>query len=564
MDKNVHPVAAAFFVIIAIVGIGTWFWGTGEAKRFGGPAGLTVNAEGHLFIQIDNQLIEHDENGNFVERHDLGELGVELLLGGTVFFSNGDILLRRGPDTRTFLDNLRAYQRHTNQNALSPDAEGAGLYRCNLRAKTCDSFSNPPIDLKAAFSAFVDLATDTVYISDSSRHLIRKYSADGVELASPGEGYRFPNQLMIADGVLLIADTNHHRIRAVDFRDEAFGDEVFQRNIVPAVARGNDQEWPSYFVQVGDQWWVNNMKTGMNYGGIYAFDSDWEFDRQIHVPGIVDPIALIRFNDEVLISDWYGDRVHRVSLDGERLGNFHSEGLIAVLDEFEIERQHYNVFAWVAAGLAAMLCIVILLKGTDWTGRSPKDDDSDLPPDSGEPVWLKPDPANVERMRSALRSVRYLTIPIVLLIGGLIAFTGFSESEVQLTLGGLGFLAVFLLADWMTRISTNTAIYVDGDRVLLKNHTGRESRASVHDVLYSDNMVATEDMAIFLGQGEHPIYDKEHVLSVLRGRLPASQRISQWEIQKRLIAMRHPYGLVTILALLVVVIVAIMEFSGVT
>jgi len=558
MDKNVHPLAATLFLVILLTGAGVWFWGTGQAKEYGGPAGLTVNPDNHLFIQINNQLIEHDQNGVFVRRHNLGELGVELLLGGTAFFSNGDILLRRGPDTRTLWDNIRAYQRKTNQSPLTPDAEGAGLYRCNLESGNCSSFADPAIDLKSAFSAFIEPGTDVVYISDSSRHLVRKYSANGVELAPPAEGFRFPNQLMINDGVLLVADTNHHRIRAVELRDAEFGVERFTASVVPGEASGNDQRWPSHFVRAGDKWWVNNMKTGMNYGGIYAFDDDWRFTGRIDLPDLQDPIGLVRFNNEVLISDWYGDRVHRVSLSGEPLGDYYSEGLADVLDEFGVERLRYNIYAWSAAGLALLLSLAILAKGTDWTGKTGRKDDPEDPLPADEPLLLVPDPKNVKKMRSSLRSARYLMLPLVAATIGLIWFAGLTSSAIQIGLSGLGFFALFYVMDWMTRVNTETSICLDGDRIILRIHTGREARVSAKEVFFSESVVATDDMAIFLGQHQTPLYDRKKVVDALRSRLPATQEVSHWAMQKKLIAMRHPFGLVLVLVAATMIVLGLL------
>ncbi|MDH3440138.1 MAG: hypothetical protein OEM63_05265, partial [Gammaproteobacteria bacterium] len=261
-----------------------------------------------------------------------------------------------------------------------------------------------------------------------------------------------------------------------------------------------------------------------------------------------DPIALVRFNDEMLISDWYGDRVHRVSLSGEPLGDFHSEGLAEVLDEFGVERLRYNTYAWTAAGLAILLSLAILAKGTDWTGKTGRKDDPEDPLSADEPLLLVPDPKNVKKMRSSLRSARYLMLLLVPVLIGLIWYAGLTRSAIQIGLSGLGFFALYYVMHWMTRVNTKTSICLDGDRVILRIHTGREARVSAKDVFFSDSVVATDDMAIFLGQHQTPLYDREKVVDVLRSRLPATQEVSHWAMQKKLIAMRHPFGLVFVLA----------------
>ena len=549
MDKNIHPVAATFVVIIAVLGVGGWFWATGEARTFGGPAGLATAPNGHLYIQINNQLLEHDNTGAFVARHDLADIGVDLFLGGFDFFSNGDLLLRRGPDTRSFLDNVRAFQRLANNQSISPDETDTGLYRCSLDTGHCESFASPPIDFKAAFSVFIDRASDDVYISDSSRHTIRKYSQDGEELAPPVDDFRFPNQLLIHDRALYVADTNHHAIRMVSTDNDRFGEDIERVSVTPEVARKEDQRWPSHFVRVGDSWWVNNMQTGMDYGGIYSFDDRWSFDRRVELPESADPIALIVFNGEVLISDWYGDRVHRIGFDGTPLGNFYSPGLIEVLDEFREERTRFNIYAWLIAALSAAFTIVLVIKGTNWNEPRERRDDSAPPGPSNEPRWFRPDTDNVKRMRRGMHLGRWFFIPTGLLILWLAWSSEDPAITMDLVVGSLSFFAIYYLADWMARVNFDSAIYFAGDSVTLYNHEGRAFKEPKRRIWYTDTVVASDEVAVMLGQGNNPIYDRPELLRELSFRLPATQRISAWEMTRKLIAMRHPNGVLMLFAL---------------
>ena len=142
VDKNVHPAAAALVISVVVLAIGGWLWCSHEAKRYGGPAGLAVDPSGHLYIQVQNTLLEHDVDGRFIARHDLATLGVGTLLGDVAFFSNGDVLLRRGEDTRSMLDTVRAYLRQTNRRDIAsaaPDtasrdvSSAAGSARTSVR-----------------------------------------------------------------------------------------------------------------------------------------------------------------------------------------------------------------------------------------------------------------------------------------------------------------------------------------------------------------------------------------------------------------------------------------------
>ncbi|MBT8066650.1 MAG: hypothetical protein KJO09_05375 [Gammaproteobacteria bacterium] len=363
MNSNVHPLVAALVIVMAIVALGIWTWGSGEAANIGGPSELRIDPDGHLYIQIGNQLIEHDSDGAFLRVHDLGDIGVDLFLGSFGFFSNGDILLRRGPDPRSFLDNIRAFQRKTNQHSLAADTPETGMYRCDLDTKACSVFGEEAIDFKAAHGIFIDWLTNDVYIADTTRHVLRKYAEDGAVLAGPIAGFKFPNQLMLFDEMLLVADTNNHVIRMVDAGISSFGDDQGRADVVSAEARAAGQTWPSHFARVGEEWWVNNMRNNMAEGGLYIFDDDWRYVRKAELPRNADPIALVAFDDEVLVSDWNNDRVYRIASNGERLADFESAGLQGLVEDAQEARQRFEVYKYLGVLLFALMFGGVLVRG---------------------------------------------------------------------------------------------------------------------------------------------------------------------------------------------------------
>ena len=362
MNSNVHPVVAALVLILTGVAVGVWMWGSAAAGRLGGPAELNTGPDGHGYIQIQNHLVEHDEEGAYLRTHDLEAMDVELFLGGYAFFSNGDILLRRGPDPRSFFDNLRAYGRQTNQKSIVPEDPRSGLFRCNLDSFACERFGPEWIDFKAAYGVFIDWQTDEVYFSDTTRHLLRKYSSTGVELAQPVGGFEFPNQLMVFDGQLLIADTNHHVVRVLEPQSSAFGYDIDSKDVVPAAAKSAQQTWPNHFTRVGEEWWVNNMQTGMNHGGIYVFDNDWQFERRVELPTDADPISIVAVGNTVWVSDWNNDVVRRFSAAGEPLASLESAGLESILTASRQERHQYRLISYSGVALVVALLLGLLVR----------------------------------------------------------------------------------------------------------------------------------------------------------------------------------------------------------
>ena len=554
MNSKVHPLVVALVMILTFVAIGLWMWGKGEASMIGGPAELRLGPNGHLYIQIQNRLIEHDADGKYVVTHDLSSLGVEQFLGSYDFFSDGDILLRLGPDPRSFFDTVRAFQRKTNTTSLQPKTSESGMFRCRLATYECTRFGAEGIDLKASHGIVIDWSGDDVYITDTSRHVLRKYSSDGTALSEPGVGFKFPNQVLIEGGQLYVADTNNHRIRVVDPSSGNFGKEMASHYVTPEVAVRDGQRWPSHVARVGNEWWVNNMRSGMNEGGIYIFDDNWNFDRKAALPPGADPIALIAFRDEVLVTDWNNDRVHCLAVSGELLGLFQSPGLEKVLEDSEAARASYQYLSYSGVLLLALVIGGLFVRALVVTvsPEESRNDDKASPASyaSGEPLKLMPDPKNVKRIRFSIRiAAAMLFLGVTMAVLSLVEHEAGGAIAAKLVMPGGAMLAILVLVAWAIRANCGSMIGIQGDRLTLKDWTGRESTCSIREASYDETFVATRDMAVFLGRPPALLYDRDVVDEQLIPRLAMANRLSALQMQRLLIELRHPQGVIGVVAI---------------
>jgi len=567
MNAKVHPLVVALVLLLTIVAIAIWTWGTGEAASIGGPAELRTDPDGHLYIQIQNQLVEHDANGVFLKTHDLTKLGVELFLGTYGFLSNGDILLRRGPDPRGFSDNFRAYLRKTNEQSLTPSTPESGLFRCNLDTATCTRFGVTGVDFKAAHGIFIDWQTDDVYISDTTRHGLRKYAADGTELAGPVTGFKFPNQLLLHNEQLLVADTNHHQIRIVDSRTTRFGEDIEKVDVVPGAARDARQTWPSHFARVGREWWVNNMRAGMNEGGIYIFDENWRYDRTVSLPPGADPISLIAFRGDVLVSDWNNDRVRRFSVAGEQLADFDSAGFEKILVDSRTARERFELIAYsgVAALVLAFVSILVRAFTASTSLQAPQRvvaGTAEQAPRSDEPLLLEPDPAAIRKISRAVRLGTILVIGGSIILGYFIVTLRSGGFGAKLILPFSAQFAIIFLVNWVSRANVGTAIRLHDGRITLRDHSGRESTSRLQDVRYNETAIATHDIAIFLGRAKASVYDQGALQEVLFPLLEKAQKVPAIKMQRILIELRHPQGIITVLSIVGLVAYAAWKLVG--
>jgi hypothetical protein len=161
---------------------------------------------------------------------------------------------------------------------------------------------------------------------------------------------------------MLVADTNHHVIRIVSPHAESFAEFIETRDVIPAAAASARQIWPTHFARVGNEWWVNNMQTGMNLGGLYVFDDDWRYTRRIDLPMDADPISLLPVNDQVWVSDWENDRVRRFSASGDVLPDLDSAGLEAILATSRLERRRYEMLSYSGVALFVLVLSGLMVR----------------------------------------------------------------------------------------------------------------------------------------------------------------------------------------------------------
>ena len=564
MHSDVHPLVAALVIALTAVAIATWMWGMEQAASIGGPAELRTDPNGHLYIQIQNKLVEHDANGVYVKTHDLSSLGVEQFIGAYDFFANGDILLRRGPDPRSFFDNIRAFQRKANVSSLQPATADSGLFRCDLHARQCSRFGDAGVDFKAAFGVAIDHANGAVFFSDTSRHQLLKYTVEGELLAGPVDGFKFPNQLLLNEH-LYVADTNNHRISVVNAATQNFATEIASEFVVPIEAVNAEQRWPSHMIRVGDAWWVNNMQHSMDLGGLYIFDADWHFHRKVALPIDADPISLVMFRGEVLVSDWNNDAVYRISTSGEYTGDFESTGLNEVIKESEGRRSTY---LWVSYSGVALLALVIgglFVRALVVTVSPPADSRRGAVDLNAEraPLYMEPTQAAASKAWKTMRVAGVLLVVALMTCAVFVLALELPTAKVLPLLAlTVGIVPVFLLIAWASRENVNSAIRIEGGVLTLRNRAGRESSCPITEARYDKTIVATHEMAVFLGQPIAPLYDRDTLKNELFPRLKTARKMSPLQMQQLLLELRHPQAIVTLLAVFGLLLYAVWSIVG--
>ncbi len=341
---NQEVKASTVLLILAIFGgfLAAKFWAIGESKSIKVFSYMHKHPGGSGYIKLNDRLFGFDNNGEHIKTINLTELGVrEGNASDFAFFSNGDLLVRKQSKDKNFIENLQRFFRFANPTEYISQNNQDGLYRCELKTSTCRAFTEQPLNLNEAFALAIDWQTDRVFVADSSRHQIYMYSSQGKEL-DKRDGFLFPNQLVVAESALYIADTNHHRLIGFDISDNSFGEVREEFDTRTPKARLQSEVWPAAFLLRSNERWVINKDNAMNYGGVYIFDAQGRFLSKLKLPDNADPFALMSIGNEIVLSDYSQDRIYRYSRKGAFLGDFISPVFKPIQDELSNRRLYYQ------------------------------------------------------------------------------------------------------------------------------------------------------------------------------------------------------------------------------
>jgi hypothetical protein len=243
------------------------------------------------------------------------------------------------------------------------------LKRCVAGGKPCEmhpAFADPSLRLKHAVGLAVDGAQGNLYVADTARHRILRIGSDGqVRQTSRAGGTElcFPNDGAISrGGHVLWPDTNNFRV--LEWSDAAawpepdpvswlvvaatpkqygcvardrsgehsdpFVDRMRDYRItgrpVPLAALGYGSAWVSSIAQAADgRWWAVFSGNNMRGGDVAILSAAWKIQRVIQLPERADPWGIALLNDQALLPDARGELVHRISSNGDYLGEFGNE-----------------------------------------------------------------------------------------------------------------------------------------------------------------------------------------------------------------------------------------------
>lgn len=344
-------------IISLLLAVGVRLWAHGEAAAITGPTALRQAADGQVYAVVADQLLVFTAQGEMTQRIPLSRFGLHEFVGD--FWVNADrqILLRAQRPEGGIARVLRVIFRIGGDGGDQNPPGQAALQWCPLSgAEPCRPFG-PGFRSTRTFRLAVEPATGAVLIADTAQHRLLRLSAKGVlEAMSASGAFRFPNALLIAkDGLLHVADTNHHRIAAVSPAPARLG-ALHHEFKVQTDSSSPDRIWPMGIVQSADDaLWTINAKENMAFGDVMVYEPDGRPRTKLTLPINADPLALLALKDRVLVADVRNFEINAFDLQGRPMRRFGDDEFFQAMDSLKRDKQRYDSISnWSLLALLAL------------------------------------------------------------------------------------------------------------------------------------------------------------------------------------------------------------------
>jgi len=274
--------------------------------RISGAANLAADAQGHVWLTLNGELLRLTPAGEVEAHFDLEQLGI-----GTA------VALAPLPDGRLWVGSM------SSERLYLLAADGQRL------AETAPPPSAGPIF--GTFHAAYEPAADRLVVTDTQNHRLLAFSGGGQFVAAGGSELRFPNGIA-ADprGGLLLADTNHHLLKRVQPDLSPAPGTITQPGPVEQDGRTYFYPWPVFVSVAPDggsyaSWHGNNLLRGV----VLAYGADGHTLHTILLGAAAEPQALVARANDVLVAVKSGETfsLRRFDRQGAELGAFGDPGL---------------------------------------------------------------------------------------------------------------------------------------------------------------------------------------------------------------------------------------------
>jgi hypothetical protein len=328
---------AGAFACMALVasGIVLTLWSGDQRNAAYGPSAITRDASGRVWLLAARRLFVLEGDGRLVQDATLGELGMDPSVNALAGLPHGGAIA--GSHDLGLIHVL--------------DADGSVV-----RTIT------PATPLRNGLALLVD--DERWLVAHVGFHRLLALDADGRVLRQagtadgrPGE-FHFPNNVAKGpDGLLYVADTNHHEIevRTADFARARAPIEL---------PRLGGARWPIAVAPLpSGKMFATVLKDDMRHGVVALLGADGRLERQLELQPQAQPLELLVREADLLVCDQQDARyqVRRFTHDGASAGEFGDAAFLAAMEEAAQRHRRHERLRTAGRVLTLMAAAALLL-----------------------------------------------------------------------------------------------------------------------------------------------------------------------------------------------------------
>lgn len=530
-----HDAVALLLGLGILVALGVRVWATHQALQLRGPNAVAANSH-VVYVPVHGVLYELTPGGSLRRQIPLRALHVADLPASMQVLSGGDLLLG--------------------------DSQRRSLLRCNMQRLICsDLTAGAARRIEGPFDFFFDESTGRLFIADILRHRILLQDPSGGDLrvvTKPG-ALKYPNALYVGgDGLLRIADTNHHRVAGLRVRDGEATESEWSLDARSGLGRSCNI-WPVAVVEGPDgDWWVLNADGALRDADLIVYGTAGQPLRRVDLPLGVAPAAVTRAGPHMLVAAPGGLQIYQVDPRSGTVQPFGDVAFRAELQALRLQKAHYRSLSIGALVVVAVLALSLIVLAARVLGRrlrahagaGPRSP-CRLPMSRFAGVhWLamtEQAQAEVTRARRGLRVVVLGLVAMMAVIVGLYygvpgVRSKFRAEDVRVIVA-LGVAALTLLWALLFFVgrTLRRRLGADGSFLYFADHRGMAVQVPPERVVYTGRQIAFGSLVVPLVAGPTlPCFDAQEFDRHLRPLLTRAHRIGEINMSLYQLLAREP------------------------
>ncbi|RLQ22669.1 hypothetical protein DWB85_06715 [Seongchinamella sediminis] len=480
-----------------------------------GPTALAASTGGELAVLAGKELLLHDRAGVSTTAIPARELGLTALSPPLAYTPAGELLLTA--------------------QALEDPTAGSQLWQCSLDDRQCVAMART----QAPDALSVHPLSGELFVADVAGQSLAKLAADGTRLADTDRPLAANPVLRLNAGLLLVNSSEGPAVSVLRYEDRAFGQQLDEILLLPPSALEAELSRVWDFASSDSHWWAILYNPASGASGLYLFDHDWKFIKQLATRQTTSPGQLVNWGNKILLYHPQQAQILRFSAAGKAEAPLVSESLQTMI-ETRASAQRLTRLAWSLALILLLGIVLVSLaraylqaaralvyRGRPSSGAAPLDDIAD------DISWIDAVATRPQQLRHANVALAVVALAVVILLVGL----GVSLATL---VGAILVLCGPLLALQLLLRSERDYLGSWEDHLVLVDHRRLYHLASGARIQYRGPFLLVDDVVVFTGTPLLPALDAQAINREIAPLAQAGVRVDRKTLLVKLLQSHHP------------------------